>query len=91
VLDIDYIVRWVDPAPDEPHYSFWIVPATLVFEDVFGLSVDLGQPWGATILDITRTPVHVRRRRLSRPSAADFRSVAAANELAMPTEARRLV
>lgn len=57
VLDIDYIVRWVDPAPDETHYSFWIVPATLVFEGVFALSVDLDQPWGATIFDVVRTPV----------------------------------
>jgi hypothetical protein len=57
VLDIDYIVQWVDPAPDETHYSFWIVPATLVFEGVFTLSLDVGQPWGATILDVERTPV----------------------------------
>ena len=57
MLDIDYIVQWVDPAPGEIYHSFWIVPATLVFEDVFALTVDIEVPWGATIDCVVRTPV----------------------------------
>lgn len=40
-LDIDYIVQWVHPAPPEPHFSFWICPATLVFDEVYALSGEL--------------------------------------------------
>ncbi|TDD46491.1 hypothetical protein E1263_36435 [Kribbella antibiotica] len=32
LLDLDYIVRWVDPVLPSPYFSFWIAPATLVFE-----------------------------------------------------------
>ncbi|MEV7525872.1 hypothetical protein [Streptomyces sp. NPDC091371] len=41
VLDLDYIVRWVNPVPPETHFSFWVSPATLVFEDVWDLEGDL--------------------------------------------------
>jgi hypothetical protein len=34
LFDIDYIFAWVDPVPNEKHYSFWISPCTLVFENV---------------------------------------------------------
>jgi hypothetical protein len=33
VLDIDYIFKWVHPVPPERNFSFWIAPATLVFEN----------------------------------------------------------
>jgi hypothetical protein len=32
VFDLDYIVRWVEPARHGGRYTFWIAPATLVFE-----------------------------------------------------------
>ncbi|MFE3864499.1 hypothetical protein ACFXPT_29190 [Streptomyces goshikiensis] len=41
LLDLDYIVRWVHPVPPATHFSFWISPATLVFEGVFDLQGDL--------------------------------------------------
>jgi hypothetical protein len=34
LLDVDYIVDWVRPTAPEHHFSFWISPATLVFENV---------------------------------------------------------
>jgi hypothetical protein len=40
-LDIDYIVRWVNPIPPANHYTFWIAPATLVFENVWDLKMTL--------------------------------------------------
>jgi hypothetical protein len=42
LLDLDYIVRWVQPLPPEKHFNFWVSPATLVFEDVWDLEGDLG-------------------------------------------------
>jgi hypothetical protein len=32
-LDIDYIFKWVHPVPPERNFSFWMAPATLVFEN----------------------------------------------------------
>lgn len=32
VLDLDYIVRWIQPVAPEPYFTFWIAPATLVFD-----------------------------------------------------------
>jgi hypothetical protein len=40
-LDMDYIFRWVDPHDGETHYSFWVAPATLVFENVYDLKFDI--------------------------------------------------
>jgi hypothetical protein len=41
LLDIDYILEWVDPAPRRRFYSFRICPATLVFEDVHGIEGEI--------------------------------------------------
>jgi hypothetical protein len=41
LLDIDYLVRWVAPEAPARFFSFWITPATLVFEDVWSLSGEL--------------------------------------------------
>ncbi|MDX3215101.1 hypothetical protein PV318_06035 [Streptomyces sp. ME02-6991-2B] len=41
LLDIDYIVRWVHPVAPQTHFSFWIVPSTLVFDDVWNVEGDL--------------------------------------------------
>ena len=45
-LDIDYIFSWVDPQGSETHYSFWVAPATLVFENVYNLKFDIESPDG---------------------------------------------
>jgi len=42
LLDLDYIVKWVDPAYGQQHFSFWIAPATLVFEGAWDITGDLG-------------------------------------------------
>jgi hypothetical protein len=42
LLDLDYILRWVDPAGGQKHFTFWIAPATLVFEEAWGIKGDLG-------------------------------------------------
>ncbi|MGW1073901.1 hypothetical protein [Streptomyces sp. NPDC002537] len=41
LLDLDHIVRWVHPTPPETYFSFWISPATLVFDSVWDLEGDL--------------------------------------------------
>ncbi|WP_332759649.1 hypothetical protein [Streptomyces sp. MT206] len=52
LLDLDYIVRWVHPVPPATHFSFWISPATLVFEEVFDLQGDLDFQGSAVDLEI---------------------------------------
>jgi hypothetical protein len=42
LLDLDYIVRWVDPVPGDEHFTFWIAPATLVFDRAWDVSGQLG-------------------------------------------------
>jgi len=39
LLDIDYIFKWV---PKGKKYIFWISPCTLVFENVYDLTIDIG-------------------------------------------------
>jgi hypothetical protein len=42
LLDIDYIVRWVQPAGRDRNFTFWIAPATLVFERAWNIDGRLG-------------------------------------------------
>jgi hypothetical protein len=42
LLDLDYIVRWVDPRPGDGHFTFWIAPATLVFERAENITGQFG-------------------------------------------------
>lgn len=46
LLDLDYIVRWVEPARWRKHFTFWIAPATLVFEQTWDLTGDIGPLYG---------------------------------------------
>lgn len=41
LFDLDYLVRWVQPAAPETTFSFWIAPVTLAFEDVWALAGEL--------------------------------------------------
>jgi hypothetical protein len=41
LLDLDYIVRWVEPARRERHFTFWIAPATLVFDRAWNITGQL--------------------------------------------------
>ena len=40
-LDIDYIVKWERPMPPAPTFTFWLFPATLVFDQASDLVADL--------------------------------------------------
>jgi hypothetical protein len=41
LLDIDYIVQWVPPEAPATTLSFWICPATLVFDQAWNLTTDI--------------------------------------------------
>ncbi|WP_405634295.1 hypothetical protein OHB53_09085 [Streptomyces sp. NBC_00056] len=67
LLDLDYIVRWVHPVPPATHFSFWVSPATLVFEDVFDLEGDLDFKGLALDLEVDRV-----RRLVPNDAPPDF-------------------
>ncbi|GAA1413496.1 hypothetical protein GCM10009639_66740 [Kitasatospora putterlickiae] len=56
LLDLDYIVRWVHPVRPAKSFSFWVAPATLVFEEVWDLEGDLG--FKGTHLELEIDDVH---------------------------------
>ncbi|MEV7596978.1 hypothetical protein AB0O91_06265 [Kitasatospora sp. NPDC089797] len=41
LLDLDYPVRWVPPVRRRDPFTFWVAPATLVFEEVWDLEGSL--------------------------------------------------
>lgn len=41
LIDLDYIIEWVPPTEGETYFSFWIVPATLVFEHAWDLTLQI--------------------------------------------------
>jgi hypothetical protein len=53
-LDIDYIFKCEQPASDPAHQTFWVSPATLVFEHVFGLQMSHHGDASLIILAIER-------------------------------------
>ena len=47
LLDIDYILQWVAPEPPATTLSFWISPATLVFDPAWDLITGIDRTgWG---------------------------------------------
>ncbi len=42
LLDLDYIVRWVEPAQPAKSFTFWINAATLAFEQAWNITGRLG-------------------------------------------------
>ncbi len=55
LLDLDYIVRWVEPARRQQYFSFWIAPATLVFDQAWDITGDVGPLYGGLeIADLHR-------------------------------------
>ncbi|WP_206790453.1 hypothetical protein [Amycolatopsis sp. MtRt-6] len=55
LLDLDYIVRWVEPARREKHFTFWIAPATLVFDEAWDITGEIGPLYGGLeIADLHR-------------------------------------
>ena len=41
LLDIDYILNWVEPSKRGDPYKFWVSPATLIFENIHSLAIDI--------------------------------------------------
>ena len=41
LLDVDYIIEWVHPATPAEPLTFWICPATLVFDNAWDLTGDI--------------------------------------------------
>jgi hypothetical protein len=39
LLDIDYVVQWEKPDPDQGYFTFWVAPATLVFHHASAVEV----------------------------------------------------
>jgi hypothetical protein len=74
LLDIDYMLEWIDPVPKRRHYTFLVCPATLVFEDAWSIEGEISPSYeksGGNLLWIDR----VRRDEpeLSRPRHSRFR------------------
>jgi hypothetical protein len=68
-FDIDYLLQWVQPGPGETHFSFWIAPATLVFEHVSDLRINVDSYGGGmTLLDLTREDARPTRDGFAGPA-----------------------
>ncbi|WP_339815403.1 hypothetical protein [uncultured Imperialibacter sp.] len=52
VLDIDYIFQWNRPDMEGFYITFWVAPATLVFESPMDLSFELSQSFDDRWLEI---------------------------------------
>lgn len=60
VLDIDYIVKW-ESSPDDGFYRLWIAPATVVFQNVYDLRLDVALDFDVVIQDLLRADPRVPR------------------------------
>ena len=60
-LDIDYILEWVKPAEGSRYFNFWVAPATLVFENVSELRIDLEPRDGISVQDLNRSDLQPTR------------------------------
>ena len=47
LLDLDYIFKWVDPAPGETYFKFWVAPVTMVFANAHSIDMDIQSQQGA--------------------------------------------
>ena len=57
LLDLDYIVQWVDGQPPARHFTFWVAPATLVFDQAWNVTGEFGPLSGALeVADLHRLP-----------------------------------
>jgi hypothetical protein len=44
-IDIDYIFEWIEPEANETYYKFMVSPATIVFENVNELMINVDEPY----------------------------------------------
>ncbi|HEX8211947.1 MAG TPA: hypothetical protein VF584_17355 [Longimicrobium sp.] len=68
-FDIDYILEWVHPGPGETYFSFWIAPATIVFQNVTDLQIELESFGSVTVQDLDRTDLQPTREGFEGPEA----------------------
>ena len=55
LVDLDYIVRWVQPESRRGHFTFWVAPATLVFDGAWAIDGTLGPlDYGLEIAEVHR-------------------------------------
>jgi hypothetical protein len=54
LFDLDYILQWIHRTPPERYFSFWIAPATLVFENVSDVRIEITNRY-LTLQDIQRS------------------------------------
>lgn len=66
LLDIDYIFEWTNPEDNETYYKFLVSPATLVFENVNELSINLTEPYRAIQIQ------NIERKNSRKPKNADY-------------------
>jgi hypothetical protein len=69
-LDIDYILQWIDPMPSEEYYSFWVAPATLIFENTFETQIKLEPMDEVTMQALERRDEQPTRPGFDGPSTA---------------------
>lgn len=53
-LDIDYILKWLNPQEGESNFKFWVAPSTLVFRNVRDLKISLEESLNLEIQDLHR-------------------------------------
>jgi hypothetical protein len=41
LVDLDYIIEWVQPTPPATAFTFWVCPATLIFDPAWDLTADI--------------------------------------------------
>jgi hypothetical protein len=67
LIDLDYIAAWVRPTSPDDGFSFWVSPATLVFDDVWDLAGNVDcQSCELTMNGLRRLPLNDRRPDLPR-------------------------
>lgn len=64
-LDLDYILEWVEPSPSREASSFWVAPATFIFENAFEAEIQLHP-----LLDVTVQGLERRDPQPTRPGFA---------------------
>ena len=80
-LDIDYIFSWIDPQGNDKHYSFWLAPATLVFENVYDLKFEIESHDGDMELQgIERSEASAPRNAAAIPKQTEWRWLLGFNE-----------
>jgi|SRR5664280_176294 len=55
LVDLDYIFKWVCPPEGEKYFQFWVAPATMVFENVHDIKIQLASEQGTIeVADLLR-------------------------------------